>query len=463
MLAFGTALALGALFCAWLTAGFLCFREDFHVEIDRPLARVLVIAVLLLLAGGVLLTRAEAPGFAWIGSTLGPFCFELSRFRVALGLITWLILAFIPLLARKPEALALPSLAAAAALTAVLSTSVLWQLFWIEVALWAGSWQRRRASKGWHYFLAVTFALLAGLPLIRLGVRAPQFSLASLLPGMQFLFVGLFLFWLAVRLKLAWTADERPVVLATLAIPVLVVAWTLFTRRAAPLELAWVWGLGLGLAAVFLALDAKGRLDVTGAALLLIGSAALAVPGYCPVGAAACLLLGGTLLLGVEARWPGAFTSWSASSIWLLLLLAGPGTAFSWWATASLSNTALGHEPAAKLAACLAGMILVVVTMTLWQATFVDTQPGRTVPTRTLLWVMFGAIILAFFPPLYWWALEPLRAAFDELPASLGASSALVQLALVDNFWWPLIPTLTGLVALLAGRRLAHQKIREAR
>lgn len=463
MLAFGTALALGALFCAWLTAGFLCFREDFHVELDRPLARVLVMASLILLAGGLLLTRAEAPGFAWIGSALGPFCFELSRFRVALGLITWLILAFIPLFVRKPEALALPSLAAAAALTAVLSTSVLWQLFWLEVALWAGSWQRRRASKGWHYFLAVTFALVAGLPLILLGTRAPQFSLSALLPGMQFLFVGLFLFWLVIRLTLIWTSDERPVVLATLAIPVLVLAWTLFTRRAAPLEVAWVWGLGLGLVAVVLALDTKGRLDGTGAALLLIGSAALAVPGYCPVGAASCLLLGGTLLLGVEARWPGSLSRWSAGSVWLLLLLTGPGTAFSWWAIASLSNTALGHEPAAKLAAWLAGMILVVVTMILWQATSIDTQSGRTVPTRTLLYVLLGAIILAFFPPLYWWALEPLRAAFDELPASLSASSALAQLAWVDNYWWHLIPTLTGLVAILFGRRIAHRKIREAR
>jgi hypothetical protein len=266
-----------------------------------------------------------------------------------------------------------------------------------------------------------------------------------------------------VRLKLIWTADERPVVLATLAIPVLVVAWTLFTRRPAPLEVAWIWGLGLGLAAVALALDAKGRLDGAGAALLLIGSAALAVPGYCPVGAAVCLLLGGTLLLGVEARWPGALTSWSAGSVWLLLLLAGPGTAFSWWAAASLANTALGHEPAAKLAAWLVGMLLVVVARILWQANSSDTQSGRTIPGRTLLCVLLGAIILAFFPPLYWWALEPLRAAFEELPASLGASSAMVQLALVDNFWWRLIPTLTGLVALLAGRRLAHRKIVEAR
>jgi hypothetical protein len=107
-------------------------------------------------------------------------------------------------------------------------------------------------------------------------------------------------------------------------------------------------------------------------------------------------------------------------------------------------------------------MIALVVGVLLWQAGAGETGAQSQGAPRGLVIALLVSAVAAFFPALYWWALEPLRAVFEEVPLSLRTPFALAQLASVDAYWPQLILPLVGLVTLLAGRWFAPGALKEA-
>ncbi len=434
----GTVLALGALLLLWLRAGYLCFREDFHIEEDRPAARILLALGGLMLLAALVLTAPDTPGYAWLVGMHGPFAFDLSRLRIALG-VFWLAAGLV-LESRDGGAskLALPSLVTATGLASILALSLPWQLFWLAAALFARSWLEKSLQSYWRWLVALAWLPPVGLLMLWLHTEAFEVSL-NLLSSKQALYFTSLLWvafacwsWFATRLK------REPQVFCLLALGSFAVGWNLVAGQYIDLTVGWLWLGASALLALALALASGLQQERAGLALAVLATGLLAIADPGCLLAAYYLLLTGlvwlVLRLSLREKCLGPL-----GSVVALLLVVAPLVSFGWWSLALLMKIARAgttYSPQATLALCVVAFLLAATGW--WQG---QTESARGLAEKSR---RFGLIALicagvAAIPYGVLWFGAPVAGAFEEIPPWLASIAKQVLLATGPGAFWALL------------------------